>query len=63
MSHDDSLDDEVKALLASNDSKELQEEPSVKDKENKNKYDVKKPDEYQDVRWETNTEDSPDSEW
>jgi len=64
MSHETSIDDEVKAILAqagsddsteeNNSKKDVQEKPSVKDKE------VKVDD---GIDWETNTEETPDSEW
>ncbi len=59
MSHEDSLDDETKRLLAEVDSddsiesnKDSQEKPSVKDNENKSS-----------INWETNTIEDDDSEW
>ncbi len=61
MSHVDSKDDEVKSILAeidSNDSKES--DNSKKDKDNvKNNIEI----DDDGIKWETNDEESPDSEW
>jgi len=54
MSHEDSLDDEVKAILAKADTGDSKES-------NNSKKLIKKSDD--NIEWETNTEESPDEEW
>ncbi len=58
MSHVDSIDEETKDILkniVSDDSKESDNSDNIKKD--------KKPEHKKTIEWETNSEDSPDSEW
>ncbi len=65
MSNNDSLDEETKRILAEVDSDDSKESNNIKKDEGKNNKfkggkDYNPP---EDIRWETNTEETPDSEW
>jgi len=59
MSHDDSLDEETKRLLAEVNSDDSSESENHKKPHEKQSYQIKD----QDVKWETNTAEDDDSEW